>query len=218
LSAADLAIVRTALVEHSFVETAEQPMEVLARRADLSQAFVHGLIQSQRDADDQVAALLVQRFLRVGALALLLLAAAAFGYVRVSRALLGPDLALQKPWRASSSAFVCHPKESECGGANTAIFFHTKEEREPWWEVDLGAPQQVGGIEIVNRDDCCADRAAPLVVELGDADRKWTAVARQNDTFRTWEAHFKPASARYVRVRLARHGILHLARVTVRAK
>jgi len=218
LKAEDLAIVRKALAGNSFVSTAAEPLKALSRQAELSQAFVHGLLESQRDIEDHVALLQVQRFVRSGALLLALLLVAVSAYTRISRALQGPDLALNKPWRTSSTEFVCHPKESECGGAHTAIFFHTKEEREPWWEVDLGKPHKVGRVEIVNRDDCCVERAAPLVVEVAGDDHKWREVARQKETFRTWEAHFKPVKARFVRLRLAKRGTLHLAQVTVRAK
>src|SRR5689334_11017378 len=42
------------------------------------------------------------------------------------------------------------------------LLFHTRSEREPWVELDLGEARGVRSIDIQNRTDCCADRAVPL--------------------------------------------------------
>jgi hypothetical protein len=98
------------------------------------------------------------------------------------------------------------------------MFFHTKEEESPWIEIDLGSIQPIARIEVANRDDCCLDRAVPLVAEVGTDRLHWREVARRPDSFRTWDATFKPVPARYVRMRVDRYSVLHLARVSVRAK
>jgi hypothetical protein len=72
LSDADVALLRKTLVDKSFVETAEDRADVLCKEADLAQAFVHGLIQSELDAEDKVTNVLVQRWVRVGILAALI--------------------------------------------------------------------------------------------------------------------------------------------------
>jgi len=216
LSDADFAAVRSVLAEKTFVETAEERTEVLCKQADLSQAFVHGLIQSELDASDRVTTVLVQRWVRVGTAAAALAVALFLTFGAVQRALQGPDLALGKPWRASSKAFDCHPKEMECGGARSAMFFHTQEEQDPWVEIDLGSPQTFARVEVVNREDCCTERVAPLVIEVSDDGKTWREVARNPETFRSWEATFKPVTARYVRARVARRSTLHLVRVSVR--
>jgi hypothetical protein len=71
---------------------------------------------------------------------------------------------------------------------------------------------------VTNRDDCCLERAVPLVVEVSDDRKKWRTVARRADSFREWEGKFAPLKARYVRLRVDRHSILHLAKVSVRPR
>jgi hypothetical protein len=216
LSEADVTLVHSVLADKTFIDTADERSEELSRQADLCQAFVHGLIHSELEAEDKVTSVLVQRWVRVGILAIVIAAALVLAYNAISRALQGPDLAANKPWHASSKAFECHPKEMECGGARTSIFFHTAEEEKPWVEVDLGSPQTFGRLEVVNRDDCCSERAAPLVAEVSSDHEKWNEVARKPDTFREWTAKFNPTTARYVRLRVDRRSTLHLSRVSVR--
>jgi hypothetical protein len=45
--------------------------------------------------------------------------------------------------------------------------------------------------------------------------KQWKQLARKNDVFTTWQAEFSPVEARWVRLRLAKKGILHLAAVDV---
>jgi hypothetical protein len=216
LSEADLALVHSVLADKTFVDTADERSDELSRQADLCQAFVHGLIHSELEAEDKVTSVLVQRWVRVGILAIVIAVGVLLAYNAVVRAMQGPDLAASKPWKASSKAFECHPKEMECGGVRTSIFFHTAEEEKPWVEIDLGSPQTFGRLEVVNRDDCCSERAAPLVAEVSSDHEKWSEVARKPDTFREWTAKFNPTTARYVRLRVDRRSTLHLVRVSVR--
>lgn len=217
LSDEDFATVRSALAEKTFVEAAEDRADVSCREADLCQAFVHGLIQSELDAEDQVTTVLVQRWLRVGLVALVVGGVLFAANNALQRALQGPDLAANKSWRASSKQFDCHPKDMECGGARSAMFFHTTEEEKPWVEIDLGSGQKISRVEVVNREDCCLERAVPLIVEVSNDRNTFQEVARRTETFREWETTFAPVTARYVRVRVDRRSILHLVRVTVRA-
>jgi hypothetical protein len=106
----------------------------------------------------------------------------------------------------------------ECGGARSAMFFHTTEEDKPWVEIDLGAPQKFSRVEVVNREDCCPERAVPLVIEVSDDQKNWRDVARRTEVFREWETTFNQVSARYVRARVDRRSVLHLVRLTVRAR
>lgn len=216
MSEDDFALVRKALADKTFVETADDRADTLCRDADLCQAFVHGLVQSELDAEDRVTSVLVQRWVRSGILAALVLVALFMVFNSVRRAMQGPDLLAGKPWVASSKAFDCHPKDMECGGARSAMFFHTTEEEKPWVEFDMGAQQSFSRIEVVNREDCCPERAVPLIVEVSDDKAKWREVARRTDTFREWETTIKPTSARYVRLRVDRRTSFHLIRVTLR--
>lgn len=125
------------------------------------------------------------------------------------------NLAAGKPWTASSSAFDCHPDQGECGGVKTRIFFHTREEDNPWLRYDLGSKMQISALRIENRQDGEGARAVPLVVEVSDDGTNFKEVARQNDDFSVWKASFPKVSARYVRLRVARRSILHLDEVEI---
>jgi len=213
-----LAAVRATLADKTFIETAEDPIDTVRRDAELAQIFVYGLIDRDIDRDDRVASVLVQRWLRVG-LGLVVAVGLLFGaWTGLSKVTQGPDLAHGKPWRASSKAFDCHPEQNECGGARSAMFFHTNDEDNPWVEFDLGAPTSIGRIQVVNREDCCAERVVPLVVEVGDDRQHWRPVARATETFREWEQSFDQVKARYVRLRIDRHSALHLVRVSLWSK
>jgi hypothetical protein len=210
-----LAAVRAALVDKSFVETAEDPVDVVRHDAELAQTFVYGLIDSDIDRDDRVASVLVQRWLRVAAASVVAAGLLFAAWTGLSRVTQGPDLALGKPWRASSKEFECHPQNSECGGARTGIFFHTHDEDSPWVEIDLGAQRTLGRIQVSNREDCCPERAVPLIAEVSDDRTHWRPVARATEAFREWETSFEPVKARYLRLRVDRHSTLHLVRVSV---
>jgi hypothetical protein len=218
LSAEELTQVRAALIDKTFVETADDRSEVQESDTQLSQSFVRALIEHNAAGEDQVGNLLVQRAWRSGVALLLLVVGLFAAKLGIESAVRGPDLALGKAWRASSQQFACHPKDAECGGTQTSIFFHTEEEDSPWYEVDLGTPQTIARVEVTNRDDCCLERAVPLVVEVSDDRKKWRTVARRADSFREWEGKFAPLKARYVRLRVDRHSILHLAKVSVRPR
>lgn len=49
---------------------------------------------------------------------------------------------------------------------------HTSDTTDPWWEVDLGALQDVDQITIWNRTDCCTDRLEGFCLSLLDEKRK----------------------------------------------
>ena len=49
---------------------------------------------------------------------------------------------------------------------------HTVEQKDPWWEVDLGRDAPLNTIAIWNRTDCCPERLEGFRVEVLDADRK----------------------------------------------
>jgi hypothetical protein len=125
------------------------------------------------------------------------------------------NLAAGKAWKASSSLFDCHPEQAECGGAKTRIFFHTRDEQDPWLQYDLGAPTAFSSVRVDNRQDGEGARAVPLVVEVGDDGQHFRQVARRDDDFSSWSASFPSVTARYVRLRVARKSMLHLEEVDV---
>ncbi|XP_069709319.1 uncharacterized protein [Phaenicophaeus curvirostris] len=46
---------------------------------------------------------------------------------------------------------------------------HTRREREPWWNVDLGGRRAVAAVVVKNRQDCCWQRLRGAQVHVGDA-------------------------------------------------
>lgn len=128
----------------------------------------------------------------------------------------GPtDLAKGKPWHASSTLVECHPELIDCGGTKTTIFFHTKDEKEPWVVVDLEAPTRFGSVSIINRRDAATERAVPLALEVSNDETSWRLLAHRDENFRLWRPTFEPTTARFVRVRALRNTYLHLDAVKV---
>lgn len=210
--------IRKILVEKSFVDTAEEPVERIEQQARLAKDFVYALLNLKLGPAREEARLLAQRWLRI-VLVLLLLGGAVVGTsIGLSRALRGPDLAAGKPWVASSKFVPCFPQEHRCGEARTDIFFHTNEEDRPWLRIDLQKPTAFSVVEVVNRQDCCPDRAFPLVIEVSQDDKSWREVARQPQSFDEWRAELTPVTARYVRVKALKKTWLHLERVSVRTR
>ena len=125
------------------------------------------------------------------------------------------NLALGKPWTTSSTyEFVCQSPHHECGQLK-GYFFHTKDDDSPWFEVDLKKPETFSKVRVINRRECCGERALPLVVEVSQDHHSWREVSRRVDGFQDWTARFAPVSARWVRVRTARRSMLHLNDVRV---
>ena len=45
---------------------------------------------------------------------------------------------------------------------------HTRDEKQPWWRVDLGNVELVNEVYVVNRGDCCGNRLNPFEVRVGE--------------------------------------------------
>jgi len=211
-----LAEVRRALVQRSFVETAQLPREQLPLDARVARDFVDVLLRRKLEPERRVGRLLLQRGVRLSGSVLLLAVLLVAGWFGIDRLRLGPDLAAGKPWRASSSLYTCTPGVRRCEAVNADIFFHTEEEKNPWVEFDLGKETTFDRIEVRNRADCCPDRAVPLVVEVSRDRKQWREISRRTQTFSVWTARFAPQTARYVRLRVPRRSLLHLEKVTIR--
>jgi hypothetical protein len=135
---------------------------------------------------------------------------------QLSLVIRGPDYALGKPWKASSSMFKCKPESNSCGGATTGIFFHTNDQEKPWVEIDLGEPVTFSEVVVHNRSDCCQERASPLMIEAGRDAEHLVQIARREEPFDVWHARFKSQTSRYLRLTVPRRSILHLERIEVR--
>ena len=99
--------------------------------------------------------------------------------------------------------------------------FHTEKQDQPWWQVDLGAPQPVARVVIWNRCEC-AERALRLQIKLSDDGRSWTTVYRHDGRMFYGFSDNKPLTvqltnqpARFVRIQLAGNDFLHLDEVEV---
>ncbi|HVN77101.1 MAG TPA: discoidin domain-containing protein [Thermoanaerobaculaceae bacterium] len=124
-------------------------------------------------------------------------------------------LAEGKSWRSSSGLGDGATSGTITAADGENYFFHTREERNPWLEIDLGASRQLRSVTVVNRLDCCGERAVPLVVEVGTEPDALAQVGRTNHVFKVWTARFTPRLARYVRLHVEGLAYLHLALVGV---
>jgi F5/8 type C domain len=213
-----LELLRSSLVQQSFIEVAQvetEQQESAARRAG---AFVSALLLAAAGPSQSVSRLRRQSWLRIAATAVGVLVLGLAVDAGVERALRTPDLALGKSWRTSTTYAGCKPAERTCGGTRTDLLFHTDEESSPWFELDLGAPTSFGSVVLVNRRDCCAERAYPVAVEVSSDATNWKEVARRSSRYSKWTAKFPTAVARYVRVRSLKKTYLHLERVEVHAR
>jgi hypothetical protein len=194
----------------------DRPPEQRLARARATQDWIGPTIEAALRALSPLAELRLKRALRVGPLLLVACLLFVTGAVVVWRAVRGPDLAEGRSWRTSSKQYDCDPVAESCGGVRTKIFFHTREEANPWFEVDLGKLERVSRVEIVNRGDEYADRAVPLIVELSTDGRSYRSVAERRTPFTRWNPSFERTQARFVRLRAARQTILHLEHVSIR--
>ena len=124
------------------------------------------------------------------------------------------DLARGKRWRASSryGSEGCVSPAQQC---RSEFFFSTNEQADPWLEIDLGTEVSFSDVRVLNREDCCGERALPLIVELRSEAEPYHEVARRTSAFVSWDATFAVTKARFVRLRVPRWTDLHLRRVLV---
>jgi FkbM family methyltransferase len=111
------------------------------------------------------------------------------------------------------------------GGVNGYISgffgFHTDEEDQPWWQVDLGAIQPLQEVRIFNRLDAARQRSRTLRVFLSHDCITWRLVHDQGGyTFggndgRPLRVMLSDQSARYVRLQLNERSYFHLDEVEV---
>ena len=163
---------------------------------------------------DPAAGEVARRRRRLGAAALAAGALAVVATAVATRAGADPDRALT--WRASSNVGGWSIKGKLGDRRAFDLMMHTRKELRPWLEIDLGASRTIHQVEVVNRWDCCGERALPLVIEVGSGDGQWTEVARRTKAFDTWTAAFPARPARYVRLHVDAKTELHLQGVRVR--
>ena len=142
----------------------------------------------------------------------------------------GTNLALGRPARISSSdpAWQRRGGAADAGMAVSGLLsdsyhFHTLNEPQPWWEVDLEATCLINEVRVFNRHDVAQGRASRLLV-LFSLDRDtWETVGQRSDPgiFDGLDSHpYRwlapgPMLARFVRLQLPDHDMLHLNQVEI---
>jgi tetratricopeptide (TPR) repeat protein len=134
------------------------------------------------------------------------------------------NLARGKHASQSSTSQWSHANDAEGaldGIINGSYAFHTNNERNPWWQVDLGNPASLTEVRIFNRLDCCAERAQTLQVLLSDDARSWRTVYRHSGNAfggkdgKQLVVRLAGESARYLRLQLNETNWFHLDEVEV---
>jgi hypothetical protein len=200
----DLEALRGLLVDLRPIASLEATDEQVAR----VRAFADNLYGDVEAPVRRVGRILIQRWLRLAAVVVAVLAIA-FTIRAIAR---GPNLATLKPFRVSSMLPECLKGDEGCRD----VMFHTREEDNPWVEFDLGGTKRIHLIEVKNRVQCCQERALPLVAEISADRTQWKEVARRTTEFSTWTVKLPPTPAAYVRLRVPRPTYLHLVDVTIR--
>lgn len=212
---ADLAVLRRVAAE-SFVARAERSEAEVAQDAETVRRVANELLHVATAPRRELDAIRAARVGRLGTLLAIVGLVFFGGYKGVVAATLPPDLAKGRPWSASSSYPNFSAAEHTCDGTETFVLFHTREEENPWFQIDLGTAQTVKRLDVRNRMDGLRERAVPLVAEISENGRDWKEVARRTAVFDTWTAKFTPVKARYVRLKVQRRTFLHLEQVAVR--
>lgn len=117
-------------------------------------------------------------------------------------------------WQASSTVSG-YPLSGKLAPLKDGLLFHTAKQRGPSLVIDMKAPRKVREIVIKNRQDCCAERGLPLIVEVGDRLDSFVLVGRQADVFSEWDVTFPERTARYVRLRSTATTYLHLGEISI---
>ena len=199
--AATLGVVKEALLARPAIPDTSPTKDEEAKATQV-RSFVEALLWNEDAPRRQVDRLLV---LRLGRLlpVVAVLALVGLGVYRLSA---GTNLAAGKPFVTSSTWSGCS-SDPMCDGR---LLFHTNNDNQPWFQVDLMKPAKIHRIEVQNRTDCCAERIAPLVIEVSLDGQQWFEVGRKNEQFTTWVLKFPARQARYVKLHVARVSTLHI--------
>jgi hypothetical protein len=201
---ASLAQARHLLALHAALKVGDPVSGNPRALAHMTRAAVAAMLD--RTETSRAGPLLCRRRRRL-ALAATLLALCLMASAKTVAYVFAPtDLAAGKPWSISSVLPDVY---------SAKILFHTNQEMNPWFEIDLGEVKLVRQLRVRNRSDGNWDRAIPLIAELGNDRVNWQVVATRETPFATWEPSFPATHARYVRLRVPRVSFLHLEEVKV---
>jgi len=110
-----------------------------------------------------------------------------------------------------------------CDGLRTGQWgFHTENEDNPWWQVDLGQPQALERAVLYNRCDACGDRNRYIRVLLSDDGAVFTLAYQHDGTPFFGHSDQKPLGVplaglkgRYLRLQIAGKSYLHFDEIEV---
>lgn len=209
-------VLEASLAVDGFVGFAALAADEQARQSRDLAVFARSLLALVEAPRVRLDKLYVQRIVRSGGLVLVLAVLAVLALTTHSWSERQRDLARDRPYRTSSAypAVGCKSPDQDCP-ESPFFFFHTLEDDRPWVEIDLGGKKKFSAVRIINREDCCGERAVPLAIEVSNDRKNWREVARRDDTFNNWYKDFTPVSARYVRAISLHKTLFHLRRVSV---
>jgi hypothetical protein len=160
------------------------------------------------------------RALRWGRFSALFLVALYAAWLVVRPLFVPVNISAGKPVRASSH-LPLSPAGRELVDGHPGIAFgvHTAvAEDVPFVEIDLLATFVIDHVDVYNRSDGWQDDCLPLVLELSQDGKTYTEIGRRDQHFGAdlpWSVPGSKHVARFVRLRVAKHGYLALGRVDV---
>jgi hypothetical protein len=182
-------------------------------QARWARVLLHEVLDIVNAKQERRARVLAQRISRTGLFVMLLLGLGAGTMILASR-LTRPQNLLEHSTHHASSAYPGFSLESGmCDGKQTHLLFHTTQEDNPFVEFDMGKVQHLRHVQIVNRQDCCDERALPLVIETSVDGKRFQEVLRKTTPFKKLDADIRPVSARFLKIRALKKTWLHLERV-----
>ncbi|MFE2728245.1 discoidin domain-containing protein [Kitasatospora sp. NPDC059327] len=141
------------------------------------------------------------------------------------------NAALKRPATQSSTLAVGQSAAQAVDGNTSGVYAqaipsYTTNEAQPWWQVDLGAKQQIRSVEVFNRTDWVMERLSDFDVIVSDTDltgRDWQSIQDDPTVKKIRIKGTAPAKltvpvgtdGRYVRIQLAGTNFLTLPEVQV---
>jgi F5/8 type C domain-containing protein len=132
------------------------------------------------------------------------------------------NLAAGRPASQSTTDFGGYPARATDGNTdgnwvNNSVT-HTSYQSQPYWQVDLGFTQSIGGVVLFNRTDCCSERLADFDIKVSYDGVDWnTVLSEHGPTGARTEFALASPQGRYLRVQLRGTNYLSLAEVEVYA-
>jgi type IV pilus assembly protein PilY1 len=103
----------------------------------------------------------------------------------------GTNVAQGKTTSQSSSAYGGVSSRAVDGNTdgtyNNNSVTHTTSGLQPWWQVDLGASEQIRRIRIFNRTDCCEDRLQNFYIFVSSSDMSGKTMSELLDDASVWK-------------------------------